>query len=83
MSWIVKTTLSVKEQAIKVCNETRWLDIRKSFLGHIDFANSSYDRIVKDTERWKKEVTHHYWQKRIYLFSLMVRKIEVQQAIST
>ena len=69
-----------KEQAIKVANAMKrdgWTFASHSW-GHIDFANSSYDRIVKDTERWKKEVTPIIGKTDLFIF-LMVRKIEVQR----
>lgn len=59
-----------KEQAIKVANAMKrdgWTFASHSW-GHIDFANSSYDRIVKDTERWKKEVTPIIGQTDLFIF---------------
>ena len=59
-----------KEQAIKVANAMKrdgWTFASHSW-GHIDFANSSYDRIVKDTERWKKEVTPIIGKTDLFIF---------------
>ena len=35
--------------------------------GHIDFANSSYHQIVRDTKRWKKEVANYRKNRFIYI----------------
>lgn len=43
--------------------------------GHIDFANSSYHQIVRDTKRWKNEV-EPIIGKQTYLYIHTVLKIE-------
>lgn len=53
-----KDYLKRKEDAKKVVKAMRrdgWTFASHSW-GHIDFANSSYDQIVRDTKRWKNEV---------------------------
>lgn len=43
------------QDIVKVMKRDGWMFGSHSY-GHINFSNSSYDRIVQDTERWKKEV---------------------------
>ncbi|MCI2869011.1 polysaccharide deacetylase family protein [Staphylococcus hominis] len=53
-----KDYLKRKEDAKKVVKAMKrdgWTFASHSW-GHIDFANSSYDQIVRDTKRWKNEV---------------------------
>ena len=53
-----KDYLKRKEDAKKVVKAMKrdgWTFASHSW-GHIDFANSSYDQIIRDTKRWKNEV---------------------------
>ncbi len=43
------------EKVVKAMKRDGWTFASHSW-GHIDFANSSYDQIVRDTKRWKNEV---------------------------
>lgn len=43
------------EKVVKAMKRDGWTFASHSW-GHIDFANSSYHQIVRDTKRWKKEV---------------------------
>lgn len=43
------------EKVVKALKRDGWTFASHSW-GHIDFANSSYDQIVRDTKRWKNEV---------------------------
>lgn len=59
-----------KEQATKVANAMKrdgWTFASHSW-GHIDFAHSSYDRIVADTKRWEKEVTPIVGKTDLFIF---------------
>ncbi|UDI77257.1 polysaccharide deacetylase family protein [Staphylococcus taiwanensis] len=59
-----------KAQATKVANAMKrdgWTFASHSW-GHIDFANSSYEHIVKDTERWQKEVTPIIGKTDLFIF---------------
>ena len=50
-----KDYLKRKEDAKKVVKAMKrdgWTFASHSW-GHIDFANSSYDQIIRDTKRWK------------------------------
>ena len=43
------------KKVVKAMKRDGWTFASHSW-GHIDFANSSYDQIVRDTKRWKNEV---------------------------
>lgn len=43
------------EKVVKAMKRDGWTFASHSW-GHIDFANSSYDQIIRDTKRWKNEV---------------------------
>lgn len=43
------------KKVVKALKRDGWTFASHSW-GHIDFANSSYDQIVRDTKRWKNEV---------------------------
>lgn len=49
--------------------------------GHINFEQSSYEGIVKDTKRWEKEVTPIIGKTDLFIFP-MVHKIEIRQHIT-
>ena len=43
------------KKVVKAMKRDGWTFASHSW-GHIDFANSSYDQIIRDTKRWKNEV---------------------------